>query len=414
MRNTDSNSLVIPKQHFIPFSCHDVEGICRATNFVEGEMFEQHRHLFSRLINIQYQSLLEQLKLSYAPYNPDLDTKVWQQQRVKQPQELATLVGQMLNAANYVQLTADDLALALNAQSLCKIRLDVDFNEFSQLLVFSRGEHIVKRTVTRLGRFGHKRLEFVNFERVFILLQFQDRQWFIDRKREVPEHIQPGAIMLKLFKDVPKADLETLFPNTKIKMRNLDKLLIGVPALASGGLILATKLSATLVLSAALISFSLGWSKQPVVLDQNNMLILGAGLATLGGYLWKQFSAFKHRKIKFMQSLTDSLYYKALDNNVGVFHYLIDNAKESEGKELILAWTFMHQLKRATAHTLDSAIETYFESTLDSAIDFDVQDALAKLLRLDLVTLEGTEYVVRDLQQSYQHLLAQWQRSSTL
>jgi hypothetical protein len=30
---------------------------------------------------------------------------------------------------------------------------------------------------------------------------------------------EPGATMLKLFRNIPKADLEMLFPNTQLKMR---------------------------------------------------------------------------------------------------------------------------------------------------------------------------------------------------
>ena len=405
----------MPKQRFIPFSRHDVEEICRATQFVTPKVFGQHCQLFNALVNMQYHQVLEQLKLAYGPHNPDLDTKPLPSQASLQASDssesvdLTVLITKVLEAANYERLSEDDLLQAMSEESMCNIRLDIDFNEFSQLLVFARGEHQINRVVARLGRFGKKKVEFVNFERVFIFLQFQPRQWFIDRKRPVPEHIEPGAIMLKLFKDVPKADLETLFPNTKIKMRTLDKLLIGVPAIASGGVILATKLGATMVLVTALVSFSLGWSDKVIILDQKNLLILAAGLATLGGYLWKQFSVFKNRKILFMKTLADSLYYKALDNNVGVFHYLIDNAKESEVKELILAWTFMHKLKRATAQQLDQAIEQYFVDNLDCAIDFDVEDALDKLKQFNLVSEDDHEYVITPSDSSLSHLMQQWQ-----
>jgi hypothetical protein len=38
---------------------------------------------------------------------------------------------------------------------------------------------------------------------------------------------KPGVTLLKLFQNVPKADLEMLIPNTTVRMFNLDKLLIG-------------------------------------------------------------------------------------------------------------------------------------------------------------------------------------------
>src|SRR3712207_8715653 len=47
--------------------------------------------------------------------------------------------------------------------------------------------------------------------------------------------------------DVPRADLEMLFPNAQVRMRSIDKLLIGVPAVASGIIVIATKLIAALI-----------------------------------------------------------------------------------------------------------------------------------------------------------------------
>ena len=44
----------------------------------------------------------------------------------------------------------------------------------------------------------------------------------------------PGSTIIKLFQDVPRADLEMLFPNAQVRMRRIDKLLIGVPAVVSG------------------------------------------------------------------------------------------------------------------------------------------------------------------------------------
>ena len=61
---------------------------------------------------------------------------------------------------------------------------------------------------------------------------------------------KPGSTILKLFHNVPKDDVEMLFPNTRLGMRLVDKLLIGVPALVSGGIVLTTKMGATLVLTS--------------------------------------------------------------------------------------------------------------------------------------------------------------------
>ena len=101
-------------------------------------------------------------------------------------------------------------------------------------------------------------------------------------------------------------------------MRMLDRLLIGVPALVSGGIVFTTKLGATLLLMGSLLGFWLGVSSKPVQLDKAALLALVAGLGALGGYCWKQFSNFRNRKLKYTQALTENLYFKLLDNNAGV------------------------------------------------------------------------------------------------
>ena len=93
-----------------------------------------------------------------------------------------------------------------------------------------------------------------------------------------------GSTLLKLFQNVPKADLEMLFPNTRVRMRTIDKLLIGVPALISGGIVLTTKLGASLVLLGSLLGFWLGLGGHPVEMNKTSIMVLLAGL---GGYLWK-------------------------------------------------------------------------------------------------------------------------------
>ena len=85
--------------------------------------------------------------------------------------------------------------------------------------------------------------------------------------------------------------------------------------------------------------------------------------------------------------------FKNLDNNSGVFHNLIDAAEEEECKETILA--YYHLLmsgKEMTAAELDKSIENWFEMKFSCAIDFEVQDAINKLIRLGLVVENHSKY----------------------
>ena len=92
-----------------------------------------------------------------------------------------------------------------------------------------------------------------------------------------------------------------------------------------------------------------------------------------------------------METLTRNLYFKNLDNNAGVFHRLANDAEEEESKEAILAYYFL-LTSEATLNKaeLDQKIEHWFDSRWNCSIDFEIEDALRKLLALGLVeTVDG-------------------------
>ena len=87
-----------------------------------------------------------------------------------------------------------------------------------------------------------------------------------------------------------------------------------------------------------------------------------------------------------MQMLTKNLYFKNLDNNAGVFHRLVDDAEEEEGKEALLAYYILLTSGAAlTQAELDARVEDWMLSKWDCVINFEIDDALHKLLRFGLV-----------------------------
>ena len=200
-----------------------------------------------------------------------------------------------------------------------------------------------------------------------------------------------------------------LFPNSKVRMKTTDKLVIGVPAAVSGIIMVATKLGASLILIGSVIAFWMGFGDEEVRLNQKHLIALGAGLGTLGGFLFRQISKFKNRKIKFMKALSDNLYFKNLDNNLGVFHHLIDAAEEEEVKEAALAYYFLliadHPL---TPGELDDRIEKWFEDKWNYHLNFEIADAIQKLQRLDLVTRNGDVLEVKPLAEAKKQLDHIW------
>jgi hypothetical protein len=178
-----------------------------------------------------------------------------------------------------------------------------------------------------------------------------------------------------------------VFPNVQVKMRPLDKLLIGVPAVISGIVVIATKLAASLLLLVLLVAYLLGLRQEDVTIDRTALISIGAGAVAFGGYLWRQFTKFKNRKILFMKSLSENLYFRNLDNDAGVFHHLLDAAEEAEVKEAVLAYHFIRTAPGPLAPAeLDRRIEEWFVNRWDARFDFEIEDGLRKLREFALVT----------------------------
>jgi hypothetical protein len=383
-----------PKPHgrFIPFRKSDLVTMCRDAGLVPRpytDDFEDFRAILEALLHFEYHRLLESLKNAYAPFNPDVDTRsirsVDPGQHRQEQKEFVRAMHTLLNAANFEPITETDLKEALAEESLFKIRLEVDFDDFEEVLFFRRGAHQRRETLVSLAGLRKTPVTFTNYDRVVVYIQFKKAAYFeAAGRRRLP--FRPGATVIKLFQNVPKADLEMLFPNSEIRMKTIDKLIIGIPAAVSGAVVVVTKLGASLALVGSLVAFWLGLRPTAVDIQQGHLVALGIGLAALGGFLFKQFNKFKNRKLRFMKALAENLYFKNLDNNAGVFHHLIDAAEEEEFKEALLAYLFLAQNETGlTRAQLDAAVEDWLAKDWDCTIDFEVDDALAKLERWGLV-----------------------------
>jgi hypothetical protein len=350
--------------------------------------FRQLSYMLEQIFHFEFHQLIEALKNAYADLDPDADTRSPDIGETGASESFVQLLDGLLEKANYERVTESDLQRALTESSLFKIRLHVEFDDFSEVSLFARGVSLRQEELPTWFGLGSKTIEFTNYDRVVVYIRIRDD--YQHSKHDFAS-CRAGATLLKLFRNVPRADLEMLFPNTRVRMRLMDKLLIGVPAVVSGGIVFTTKLGASLVLLGSLLGYWLGVSKQPAELNQAGILVLLAGLVALGGYLWKQFNNFKNRKLRFMQALTQNLYFKNLDNNAGVFHRLANDAEEEESKEAILAYYFLLASDKPLSKAeLDQEIESWFETDWSCHINFEIDDALHKLLSLGLVEeLEG-------------------------
>ena len=398
---------------FIPYRKQDIVEMCvRELKLDDSLSFRQFCDLLSNSLHVEYHKTLESLKNDYAPFDPNADTKQLEpyttEQKAQCQANFANNFADVLNAANFEKITEQDLQDALTEESLFKVRLEVEFDDFEQVVFYRRGESQVTETITSLFGLRKQTLNVTNYDRVAIFITFKDQAHF-DTKKKTLMGFEPGSTIVKLFQNVPKADLEMLFPNSEVRMRPIDKAFIGASAVVGGAVVLVTKLGASILLLAALLGFWIGWREEAVEMTQQHFISFALGLGVFAGFIFKEWSKFKNRKIKFMKALSDNLYFKNLDNNAGVFHTLIDAAEEEDFKEAILAYSFLLKSQTGlTSQALDEAIELWFKDKYQCELDFEIPDALNKLERMQLVVLKNGVYHGVDLVQAKKTLDHHW------
>jgi hypothetical protein len=412
---TEISKKSISKDRFIPFRKQDIINLCCEHGTLNDEQrisFSQLCTLLQSLIHFEFHQTLETLKDSYAPFNPHADTKqlntIDDSQKNHLQQQFANTFKQVLNAANFEQVTNEDLAEALHEESLFKVRLEVEFDDFEQVVFYRRGEYVKTVELAQWWNYRKKTFSFTNYDRVAVYIKFKNADYFAKKNRQANQ-FKPGSTIIKLFQDVPKADLEMLFPNSQVRMRPIDKAIIGGSAIVGGSVVLVTKLGASIVLLGALLSFWLGLTDKQIIISQHQLIALGLGLGVFSGFIFKQWSKFKNRKLAFMKALADNLYFKNLDNNAGVFHRLVDNAEEEECKEMILAYYFLlTSTEPLSKAQLDNLIEQWFVEKHQVELDFEVDDALAKLGRMGLITQTDEKFHAIPLMQAKNSLDSHW------
>ncbi|MDW3094839.1 MAG: TMEM143 family protein [Gammaproteobacteria bacterium] len=403
----------IVKERFIPYRRTDVIDICKSDkNFSNEEVkeFSQFCEILTNLFHFELHKKLEHLKDCYAPFDPDRDTKVLNEEDDldDNKQQLEIELKAVLEQANFECVSESDLNDAMQSESLFRVKLQVDFDDFEEVLFFRRGVSFKTETINTIMGLRKVNIELEVYDRIVVYVRFKNQQHF-DSLDKTELYFEPGSTIIKLFRNVPKNDMEMLFPNTEVRMKPIDKLLIGVPTAVGGIFMLVTKLGATLLLVFSVLAFWLGLHDKPATLDQPTLIALLVGLGGLGGFLWRQFSKYKTRKIQFMKQLAENLYFKNLDNNAGVFHHLIDAAEEEECKETILA--YYHLLNSdipLSANELDAIIEQWFNDNYNCVLDFEMHDALQKLLRLQLVDVIDGKYKAKSLVDSNKQLDSLW------
>jgi hypothetical protein len=371
------------REHFIPLRPADlVQKLADepAVTIFDREQFRQFCRLAEATIHHEYHSRLVELKTAYSPFDPDSDAAPGAEltvgERNARCRRLFERFDALLARANYRRLSRHDLEQALRTPTDDGLSLHLDLAIFERLEIYTRGDCLfprVGRSWSSLWRGSWPRAE----ER---LVPTYRRLAIIFRLKQQTPHTDPldtRAVVLKLFKNIPQQDVETLLPGANIQIGWLEQAKIVLPTLSGVGLTIFKLLQ-----GAAAVAFA----------SLYGLLAFLALVSGAVGYGLRSFYGYLRTREKYQLSLTRSLYFQNLDNNAGVLYHLVNEAEEQEFRELVLAWWLLWRggLQGAKAAELDAAAEQWLRDRFGLAVDFEIADALAKLRRLGLAECSPT------------------------
>lgn len=307
----------------------------------------------------------------YAIFNPDRDTLPMcvlpQDQWEASYADLENRVAYLFDKANFELLSDVQIETAILEAKSHGLRIRIRAERVDKLFLWVRGRGVIyKRRKHWKSPFRGTNAKYAVFHRLGVLAKLKD-----------DPHVH-----LKLFRDVPAADIEALLPHAEVRMSWFDRVkVIGGGAGALGTLAIKVIQGA---LTLALVS-KLVW-----------VLLMALGM--MAG---RTFFGYRRNKTMRDAQRTQHLYYQTLANNGGVLSWLVDMIGQEEEKEAMLGYVLCMEpgpATEATGHDTRSPagvaefkrrVESFLKERFSAAVDFDSADSLETLDRFELWRSDG-------------------------
>jgi hypothetical protein len=406
-----------PRDQFIPVRKEDlldalIEHGPLATA-VEREKFRQVCRILTAIYHYETFAQLERLRHDYFYFDPDLDPHARFDGGALEAAyaDLAASFTGVLSEANFVEIAHAEIERAHRERKTTRIAVTAALDDFREVRFFRRGHHHATVTIDKWFGLRKEMHEVVVYDDVVLFVATKPAKDITvkrERKLLARRRIRPGSVLIKYFRNIAASDLNALFPNVRVVMRVFDALVLGLPALA-GAIPILLNLASTLTVLFLVIGFYLGVVAAVEHDELKSAFAAMSGLAALIGFVMRQWLRYQRQSLKYQQELTDNIYFHNVNNNAGIFDYMIGSAEDQECKEAFLAYYFLRIGKTALIQAeLESAIERWLRERFGLDIDFKIADALAKLERLGLLSREGERLCVPSPEQTLARLDALW------
>jgi Protein of unknown function (DUF3754) len=380
----------------------------------ERELFWRFARTLRTICHYEYSETLDRLRDDYYYFSPEIagHTAV---DRIKSDcayDDLIRSLDKVLKDANFEELPHEDVTEAHRKRTV-PVEVKAEHDDFREVRFYKRGRHVEQFEVSQWFGLRRRKVETEVFDDIVFVVAMKTRAE-IGSRRELRilkrRKIVPGSVLLKYFRNIACGDLYALFPNARVVMSNFDKAFLGVPAIA-GGIPILIKLYATISVLFLVAGVYFGGSGSVADVDMKGALAALMGIVALGGFAVRQWLKYQHQTLKYHMELTENIYFRNVNNNAGIFDYLIATAEDQETKEAALAYHFIRKAKVApTATEVANRIETWLVSNFTVNVDFKIANALETLNRFGLLRREGERLLVPSLEPAIAQLHQVWNK----
>ncbi len=280
------------------------------------------------------------------------------------------LCDEILRTAGYKKLGREDIEECAATVSQFGVPLHVDFDLFERLEVYSRGDIVGDRLIRRLRNFYRSESVSVPiYQRMVVIFQLSSDD-------SSGEELASSAVHLRMFKNIPKLDIDMLLPGTRVRIRGVDHAKFILPSL--GGFLMSIRRVAQYTVLFTAIALS-----KSIILV---VLIVGFLIKSIFSSVFGYFRTKKHYQL----NLTRNLYFQKLDSNAGVAYRIIQQSERQSIVELIFAYYgILISDDPISERKLRRRCERLVREAIDVEVDFQVDRAIERLAGAQRITRSG-------------------------